>query len=147
MTDEPMDVPKVIELLNKALPLQMRSALQFAWTAASTTGLASQAVGARVEDFGKHEIDDLRRLMEKITALGGKVSTSIAPIEALPLEETHLDRLIELETETVQALADVIPATGNEARSEALEHLLEHIIMRKQNQIDFLTRARGGSEG
>ena len=41
----------------------------------------------------------------------------------------------------------MIPASGQEARSEALEHLLEHIIMRKQEQIDFLHRVRRGSEG
>ena len=32
--------------------------------------------------------------------------------------------------------------SGQEAASEALEHLMEHIIMRKQNQIDWLRRAR-----
>ncbi len=28
-----------------------------------------------------------------------------------------------------------------EPRSEALEHLMEHLIMRKQNQVDWLRRA------
>ena len=49
--------------------------------------------------------------------------------------------LIETEGEALDALQAVIPDTGNEARSEALEHLLEHLIMRKQNQLDFLLRA------
>ena len=50
--------------------------------------------------------------------------------------------LIDTETELVDALKDAITPTGQEGRSEALEHVLEHIIMRKQNQIDFLLRAR-----
>ena len=41
-----------------------------------------------------------------------------------------------------EALHAVIPHSGQEARSEALEHLMEHIIMRKQNQVDWLRRAR-----
>jgi hypothetical protein len=50
--------------------------------------------------------------------------------------------LIETETEAIEALQSGIEPTGREGSSEALEHLLEHLIMRKQNQIDFLLRAR-----
>jgi hypothetical protein len=35
-----------------------------------------------------------------------------------------------------------IEPTGREGRSEALEHMLQHLIMRKQDQVDFLMRAR-----
>ena len=41
----------------------------------------------------------------------------------------------------IEALQDVIPATGQEGRSEALEHRLEHVIMRKQEQVDALVRS------
>ena len=50
----------------------------------------------------------------------------------------------ETETETIEALQDVIPTTGQEGRSKALEHHLEHIIMRKQEQVDALIRVSGG---
>lgn len=55
-----------------------------------------------------------------------------------------MDWLIEAESEALQALQDSIEPTGREARSEALEHRLEHVIMRKQEQVDYLLRARGG---
>ena len=50
--------------------------------------------------------------------------------------------LIEDETEAIAALQASIEVTGREGRSEALEHRLEHIIMRKQEQVDFLERAK-----
>jgi hypothetical protein len=50
-----------------------------------------------------------------------------------------VDALIDAEDETIAALHKVIPHSGQEPRSEALEHL----IMRKQNQVDWLRRARG----
>ena len=53
-----------------------------------------------------------------------------------------VDWIVETEEETVEALQAAIEPTGREGRSEALEHMLEHIIMRKQNQVDFLLRAR-----
>lgn len=34
----------------------------------------------------------------------------------------------------------VIGASGQEPRSEALEHRMEHVILRKQEQIDALRR-------
>jgi predicted amidohydrolase YtcJ len=51
-----------------------------------------------------------------------------------------VDALIDAEDETIAALHKVIPHSGQEPRSEALEHL----IMRKQNQVDRLRRARRG---
>ncbi len=52
-----------------------------------------------------------------------------------------VSRLIENEEEAVDRLQAAIEPTGREGRSEALEHLLEHMILRKQNQLDFLVRA------
>jgi hypothetical protein len=42
----------------------------------------------------------------------------------------------------IEALQSAIEPTGREGRSEALEHMLEHMIMRKQRQVDRLARAR-----
>ena len=50
--------------------------------------------------------------------------------------------LIETETDVIDALQKAIEPTGREGRSEALEHMLEHMIMRKQRQLDLLVRAR-----
>ena len=42
----------------------------------------------------------------------------------------------------IEALQQAIAPTGRDGRSEALEHMLEHMIMRKQRQVDLLMRAR-----
>ncbi|CAN5497315.1 hypothetical protein BH18ACT1_BH18ACT1_05030 [soil metagenome] len=54
-----------------------------------------------------------------------------------------MELLVENETEAVAALHAIIPDTGQEPRSEAIEHRLEHQIMRKQEQLDTLRRALG----
>ncbi|MDQ4125821.1 MAG: ferritin-like domain-containing protein [Actinomycetota bacterium] len=138
--DERMDVPKVLELLRVAIPLQMRSTLQLAWVAGSAVGVEFQSIAVKFEEFSQDELHDTRRLMEKMAALGGTPPTEVAPLEAIPSSVEGVKRLIELEEEALDAVHAIIPATGQEARSEALEHLLEHIIMRKQHQIDFLLR-------
>jgi hypothetical protein len=54
--------------------------------------------------------------------------------------------LLAHEVQAVKALHAVIPHSGQEPRSEALEHLLEHVIMRKQEQVDFLWHATSATD-
>ena len=142
MPEEPMNVDKVVELINRALPLQFRSAALFTWAAGSGTGIEFQAVGLELAGFGRLDLDDARRLVEKLVALGGEPTTAVATFAPISPDSRGIGRLIEYEGEALDALHKVIPETGQEARSEALEHLLEHMLMRKQEQVDFLERVR-----
>ena len=144
MTEEKMNVEKVVQLLNEALPLQTRSTAVYTWAAGTATGFELQAVGSKLEGFGREELEDLRRIIEKVVALGGDVTTKAAGFEPFSLAEGGVARIIDMENEALDALRAVIPETGQEARSEALEHLLEHVIMRKQEQVDYLERVRRG---
>ena len=143
--DEKMKVAKVKELLDRAIPLQLRSASLYTWAAAAITGHEFQAVGRELEEFGRLELEDARRLIEKLVALGGDPSTDIASFEPVSISRSGLAQIIAYENEALDALHAVIPETGQEARSEALEHLMEHMIMRKQQQVDFLERVRRGT--
>jgi hypothetical protein len=66
----------------------------------------------------------------------------MAEFEFSPDPADALERLIECEGETLEAMQAAIEPTGREAASEAVEHRLEHMIMRKQEQVDYLLRAR-----
>jgi bacterioferritin (cytochrome b1) len=145
MTDkkpDPMDVDAVLASLNRALVLQQRSVLQFTMGAGSMFGLEYQAVGAELWRFARAELEDAKLMVEKITALGGDPTVEVGELRWESQPGAAVDALIEAEDETVAALHAVIPHSGQEPRSEALEHLMEHLIMRKQNQIDWLRRAR-----
>jgi bacterioferritin (cytochrome b1) len=139
---EPMDTEQVLEQLNRGLTLQLRSLLQFTQASGSMFGIEVQGVAGKLWEFAQAEHEDTRLLVEKITALGGDPTTEVGELEWDPQPAKALDRLIETEDEVTEALHAVIPHSGQEAASEALEHLMEHIIMRKQNQIDWLRRAR-----
>jgi len=139
---DPMDVDNVLEQLNIALELQLRSLLQLTQASGSMFGIEVQGVADKLWDFAQHELEDTRLVVEKITALGGDPTTKVGELKWEPDPTKALDHLIDTEDEVTEALHAVIPYSGQEARSEALEHLMEHIIMRKQNQIDWLRRAR-----
>jgi len=142
--DDKMQVGKVKDLLNAAIPLQLRSAALFTWAAGAATGIEFQTLGIKFEEFGHLELDDARRLIEKLVALGGDPVTEVASFEKIGANKTGIKKLIRYEEEALEALHAVIPASGQEARSEALEHLMEHMLMRKQEQVDFLERVQQG---
>ncbi|HWG56458.1 MAG TPA: ferritin-like domain-containing protein, partial [Gaiellaceae bacterium] len=124
-----MEVEEAIETLNRALSLQARSALAFTLAAGTARGIPAQAVAVTLWEFAQAELDDTRRLVEKIVALGGQPTTDVAPLEAHDELADAVRWLAEVESDAVEALAEVIPHTGNEGPGEALEHLLEHVIM------------------
>jgi bacterioferritin (cytochrome b1) len=142
MPEEKMDVEEQIECLNRALALQHRSVLEYSLVAGSVIGLEFQAHADKMRAHALSELEDATRLVEKIAALGGEPSTEVAPLSFTADPAQALDSLIEDENETLDALQAAIEPTGREAASEAVEHRLEHMIMRKQEQVDYLLRAR-----
>jgi bacterioferritin (cytochrome b1) len=140
--DERMDVDEQIECLNRALRLQHRSVLQYSLVSGSVIGLEYQAHADKMKEHALAELEDATRLVEKITALGGEPTTDIAPVSFTADPAEAIDQLIKAEGEVLEALQAAIEPTGREAASEAVEHRLEHMIMRKQEQVDYLLRAQ-----
>jgi bacterioferritin (cytochrome b1) len=141
-SDETMQVDDQIECLNRALRLQHRSILMYSITGGSVIGLEYQAHAAKMSEHAASELEDATRLAEKVTALGGQPTTDVAEFEFTADAAKAIDRLIDCENEALAALQAAIEPTGREAASEAVEHRLEHIIMRKQEQVDYLLRAQ-----
>ena len=141
--EETLDEAGAVEALNQALSLQYRSALQFSLTSSSLTGIPAQAIGGLLIEMGDQELADARLLVEKIVSFEGTPTAPRSPRFGIRRTSTTAStRLIETEAEAIEALQQAIAPTGREGRSEALEHMLEHMIMRKQRQVDLLARAR-----
>jgi bacterioferritin (cytochrome b1) len=139
---DPLDVDAAIERLNHALALQYRSALGYTIAAGSVTGFEHQGMADLLWSFARAELEDARRIVEKVVTLGGAPAVAPAAVERHASPEDMTGWLIAVEREALEAFQDVIPTTGHTADSEALEHRLEHLIMRKQEQVDALERAR-----
>ena len=140
--EERLDEEAAVEKLNEALVVQYRSALQYTLTSGSLFGFEFQSLGDRLWEYAQAEQADARLLVEKIVALGGTPATEVGEMKWSGDPGEAVDWLIESEGFAIEALAAAIEPTGREGRSEALEHMLEHLIMRKQNQVDFLLRSR-----
>ena len=140
---EPMKVAAAVAKLNAALALQYRSAIEHTVIAGSLTGVQWQPLESLLWSFAESELDDARRMVQKVVAIGGTPTPDVAPFTLPDSPEAALRQLIDHECETLAAFHAVIPDTGQEPRSEAMEHRLEHLIMRKQEQVDTLRRTLG----
>jgi len=138
---DPLDVDEAVARLRHALPLQARSALSYAVAAGSIVGFEYVGLGQMLFRFAAEELDDLRRVTEKLVTLGGSPTSEVPDLPVTGTPPEVIRALVEQERETIEALQDVIPTTGHTGDSEALEHRLEHLIMRKQEQVDTLRRA------
>jgi bacterioferritin (cytochrome b1) len=144
MSKQPMDRDAVIDGLRRAIPLQLRSAVTHTVAAGSLVGIPYVGLAPVLWTGAQDDLQDARRLVEKLVTLGGSFVEGPAEVELATAPTRIVDQLIELERETIEALQDIIPATGQGGESEALEHRLEHMIMRKQEHVDALLRARAG---
>ena len=142
-SDDKMDVENVLRTVGSALELQYRSALEMTSVGGTLTGATWQSVAGQLGEFARAELEDARRVVEKTVALGGEPPTGAAPFTGYADPEKAVQALVEHETEACAAFHAVIPYSGQEPRSEALEHLMEHILLRKQAQIDTLNRMLG----
>jgi bacterioferritin (cytochrome b1) len=143
--EETLDTDAAIAALNKALELQYRSVVQYTLTSGSLFGFEFQSLGDRFWEFARAELDDARKLVEKVTSFGGEPAVPVADARWSGDANDAVEWIIESENEAIEALREAIEPTGREGRSEALEHLMEHMILRKQDQVDFLMRARRSS--
>ena len=143
---EPMEVDTCVRLLNQALSMQHRSVLQYTMAAGGVAGLEFVGLAERLWEYAQAELADGRRVIEKISARGGAPTTTVKKVQTSTKAEDAVATIIESEREVIAKLHEVIPHTGQEPRSEALEHFLEHLISRKQEQVDQLLRAIGQTE-
>ena len=145
MAVEEMDVEGVVEGLNRALALQLRSVVQLALAAGSATGLAFVALSERYGEWARAELADAGLLAGKIVSVGGEPTAEPATPQWDADPAAMGARIADSEEETIEALRQTIQPAGDLGPGEALEHLLEHMIMRKQLQVDLLRRALAGA--
>ncbi len=141
MSSDEMDTEQVLETLGVALDHQGRSVMALTVLAGSMGGVLGTALKPSLRQFVTAELQDTYLLVEKLSALGGAPSFDIGQVQAKISPTAALEDLIEMERAGLAALHKVIPHTGQQPYSEALEHLLEHMIMRKQQQVDWMRRA------
>ncbi len=139
---EPIDAQEVVRHLNETLKLQYRSIIQLTLAAGSLAGIQYQFVAHKLAEFAAAEVVETERIVSKIVSLAGEPTTEVAEVTFSADPREMLRMISQTEQEILEAVAKAIPPTGTEATGEAVEHLVEHVLLRKHDQIDWLLRAQ-----
>jgi hypothetical protein len=138
-----MDVDAVQQRLARAVSAQLGSLLTLTLLAGAVRGPAAVGLKDLLSGFAAAEVADTQRLVEKLTVLGG----ALEPYDAPPLPTgdatVMLQAFLDREETVLETVHAVIDPSGQEPQSEALEHLVEHVLLRKQQQVDRLRLALG----
>ncbi len=142
LSDDEMDLGAVREQLGKAIGLQVGSLLTLTMLAGALRGAGAVGLKDRLEEaFAVAEVADSRRLVEKLVALGGQLPTYEVPPPPGADLGPALEDFLRREEQVLAELHAVIGPSGQEPPSEALEHLIEQVLLRKQQQVDALRLA------
>ncbi len=139
--DDDMDLSAVREQLGKAIGLQVGSLVTLTMLAGALRGAAAVGLKDRLEAFAVDEVADTRRLVEKLVALGGQLPTYDVPPPPGADLGPALEDFLRREEQVLAGLHAVIGPSGQEPPSKALEHLIEHVLLREQQQVDALRLA------
>jgi hypothetical protein len=137
-----MDVEAVRRQLSVAVSQQLGSLVSMTLLAGSLRGAAYVGLKVRMREYAVTEVSDTERLVEMFCALGGELQPIELPLPPSTDSATALKEFVEREKQVMASLHAVIPSSGQEPQSEALEHLIEHVLLRKQEQLDFLLLAQ-----
>jgi hypothetical protein len=140
-SDDAMDVEAVRKALSEAVRLQMASLLEMRVLGGSLPGVLGAVVKAELRRDLVEEVQDTVFLTEKLTALGGSCPTDVPELVLEPKAEASLRGFLDRQGWLLASVHAVIPHSGQEPHSEELDHRLEHVIMRKQQQVEFFTHA------
>ena len=135
------DAPKLINDLNRALPLLARDAAAAAMAAGTMPGPEGIALSARLREIAADEIQDVEHVAARITSLGGSGTLAVDALQAPKTWAAAVRWLVKMQRETLDAVVAAIPADADDVEGEATEHLLEHVISRKRDALEILERA------
>jgi len=135
------DAPKLIDDLNRALPLLARDAAAAAMAAGTLPGPEGLALSARLREMAADEIRDVESVAARITSLGGSGTLAVEALQAPKTWTAAVRWLVKMQRETLDAVVAAIPADADDVEGEATEHLLEHVISRKRDAVEILERA------
>lgn len=135
------DPSTLVTALNRALPLVARDALALAVAAGTLPGPDGVALSASLREMAAANLHDVERLSARVASLGGAPALAVDNLKLPETWAAAVKRLLADGDETLQALVAAIPADADDPEGEATEHLLEHVVNHKRNDLELLERA------
>jgi bacterioferritin (cytochrome b1) len=136
-----MDVPRMVEALNKSLALEHAGVIQYYQHSFLIQGTEREYLGDFFRSKGKSSLEHVERLGKKIVALGGLPTVEPGTIRQSSEVQEMLRQALELEQEAQaahHAALKQLTGTSETAEEAALRLMLEEMVEAEQQDIDNL---------
>ncbi len=135
------DTDALVKALNRALPMVARDALALAIATGTLPGADGIVLAGPLRAMAVAELGNVERLAARVVSLGGTPSVAVEGPKLPKAWAAAVKRLLADGQATLDALVEAIPADADDAEGEATEHLLEHVIARKRDDLELLERS------
>lgn len=127
-----MTSKKLIDMLNKALSMELQASVQYMLNHVMVTGMYSESIAGVFRKTGIEEMKHAESIAERIDYVGGEPTTKPAPITLGKTTEQMLALAVKAEEEAIASYKELIKAAEAEADYTTRE-LIEDILAQEED--------------
>ena len=127
---------KLLDMLNKAIAMEMQAAIQYMWQHVAWRGVKGFAVKDELRKIAVEEMKHAEAIAERLSYLGGKPTTEPAPARVGETLKEMIENDRGLEEETIKFYKEIIRAAGEEG-DEVTHRLFRQILADEEEHHDF----------
>jgi bacterioferritin len=133
-----MTSKKLIDMLNKALSMELQASIQYMMNHVMVYGIYSESIADVFKKTGIEEMKHAESISERIDYVGGEPTTKPAPITLGKTAEQSLNLAVKAEEDAIAAYRDIVKAAEAEADYTTRE-LIEDILAQEEDHHNTFT--------
>jgi bacterioferritin len=133
-----MTSKKLIDMLNKALSMELQVSVQYLMQHVMVTGMYAESIAGVLRKTGIEEMKHAESIAERIDYVGGEPTTKPAPITLGKATEQMLAIDVKAEEDAIATYRDIIKAAEAEADYTTRE-LIEDILAQEEDHHNAFT--------
>lgn len=133
-----MTSKKLIDMLNKALSMELQASIQYMMNHVMVYGIYSESIADVFKKTGIQEMKHAESIAERIDYVGGEPTTKPAPITLGKTAEQSLNLAVKAEEDAIASYKDIIKAAEAEADYTTRE-LIEDILAQEEDHHNTFT--------
>lgn len=133
-----MASPKLLEMLNKAITLELQVSIQYMWQHVQWSGVKGFAVHDEFKNIAMVEMKHAERIAERLYYLGGTPSTKPAPITVGEDLKEMIEQDIKAEETGINLYKQIIEVAEKEG-DVTTAHIVRDIVEQEEGHHDTFT--------
>lgn len=123
---------KLLEMMNKAISMELQVSIQYMWQHVRIYGMHSDSIGSTLKDIAIEEMKHAEAIAERVDYLGGEPTTKPASITVGATPEKMLAHDKKAEEDTIKFYHEIISVAKSEG-DIVTRRLFEDLLIDEEN--------------